>query len=399
MGLPVPAFCYAKVSVNGNYIGLFLAVESILEPFLKRNFSDATGNLFKSDGNTLKYTGSQKTDTTGLELKSTKKNADLSKLSKMLEALNKGSQIDKYLDVDQALRYIAVSTALVNFDSYQGSFAHNYYLYEQNGKFTILPWDLNMSFGGFGGDASKLFIDEPTQGSLVDRPLIAKLFENKEYLQTYHQYLKEIVTKYLSKSYLTKEISKTSSLISELVHTDPTAFYTFEEFKKNISLVDKEIEVVDIVKQQTPAETISKEIPQQPGAMKNTPMLLPLALSVAETITKQVKGELPSTNGGKGMESNQGGPGGMQPPDGARPPMDGMRTPPGGFEKQLVNGIKPPMDGTPPQMNGFGEAPKDGFSPQGTSTNSFWISVIAGLLVLVSIIGVFLVQKRKWLSI
>ncbi|PKM79062.1 MAG: hypothetical protein CVU88_07740, partial [Firmicutes bacterium HGW-Firmicutes-13] len=63
-------------------------------------------------------------------------------------ALNNDGDIEKYLDVDAALRYIAVSTALANFDSYQGSLGHNYYLYEQNGVFTILPWDLNMSFGG-----------------------------------------------------------------------------------------------------------------------------------------------------------------------------------------------------------------------------------------------------------
>ncbi len=97
---------------------------------------------------------------------------------KMLEVLNNGGDdIEKYLDVDAALKYIAVSTALVNFDSYLGNFGHNYYLYEHNGVFTILPWDLNMSFGGFGGgdDISRLYIDEPTQGAVADRPLVNKL--------------------------------------------------------------------------------------------------------------------------------------------------------------------------------------------------------------------------------
>lgn len=52
------------------------------------------------------------------------------------------------LDVDQVLRFLAVSVMLVHLDNYIGM-GHNYYLYEMNGRFTILPWDLNMAFGTF----------------------------------------------------------------------------------------------------------------------------------------------------------------------------------------------------------------------------------------------------------
>jgi len=48
------------------------------------------------------------------------------------------------------LRYFAVNTALVNLDSYQGNMKHNYYLYGEDGVFSIIPWDYNMAFGGFG---------------------------------------------------------------------------------------------------------------------------------------------------------------------------------------------------------------------------------------------------------
>ena len=37
---------------------------------------------------------------------------------------------------------------VVNDDSLSGTMAHNYYLYEYNGKLNILPWDYNLSFGG-----------------------------------------------------------------------------------------------------------------------------------------------------------------------------------------------------------------------------------------------------------
>ena len=333
MGVSVPAFSYAAVSVNGEYFGLYLAVESILEPYLERNFGNITGDLYKSVGNTLKYNGDGSTDYTGLEVKSTLKNADWSKLIKMIEVLNNGGDIEKYLDVDAALRYIAVNTALVNFDSYQGNFAHNYYLYEQDGVFTILPWDLNMSFGGFnfGGDASRLYIDEPTQGALADRPLIARLLADENYLRTYHGYLEQIVANYLSGGYLEAETYRLSGLISEYVRNDPTAFVTYEQFEKSISgtdtggtEADKETAGLTAGRQGKKNEdTVRNGFPMSGarGFGNNTPDILVFAADVSESIRKQLDGEIPSTNNGNGSGMGRGMPGGdaQGPPDQQRP--------------------------------------------------------------------------------
>ena len=320
MGVSVPAYAYAAVYVNGEYYGLYLAVESILEPYLERNFGDITGDLYKSVGNTLGYNGDNPEDYTGLEVKSTMKNADWSKLIKMLEVLNNDGDIEKYLDVDAALKYIAVSTALVNFDSYQGSFGHNYYLYEQNGIFTILPWDLNMSFGGFGsgGDTSRLYIDEPTQGALADRPLIARLLADEEYRQTYHGYLEQVVTRYLSGDYLEKETARLFELIGEYVRTDPTAFYTYEQFERGVfgaagRAEDESRADAAPGRQEQAAEPQGRGFPNAGGwnSGGNVPGILEFAATVSESIQKQLSGELLSTNNGDGMGTGKGMPGGM----------------------------------------------------------------------------------------
>ncbi|MGI6141939.1 MAG: CotH kinase family protein [Caldicoprobacterales bacterium] len=340
MGVAVPVFSYAAVSVNGEYFGLYLAVESILEPYLERNFGNITGDLYKSVGNTLKYNGKSPSDYTGLEVKSTLKNADWSKLIKMLEVLNNGGDIEKYLDVNAALRYIAVSTALVNFDSYQGNFAHNYYLYEQNGVFTILPWDLNMSFGGFsfGGDASGLYIDEPTQGALAERPLIAKLLANEKYLQAYHGYLEQVATKYLSGGYLEAETDRLYELISEYVRTDPTAFFTYEQFEQSISgtdtggaVEDKETAGVIAGRQEKENEDPARNGFPMNGARgfgNNAPGILKLAADVSDSIKKQLSGEIPSTNNGNGMGMGRGMPMDEMPNNNAAGPRVQQR--PGG---------------------------------------------------------------------
>lgn len=239
MGLATPEFAYAKVSINGEYHGLYLAVEGLKESYLENNFGDVTGDLYKSDeGSSLQYKGDDPESYSNLIIESDKKTADWSKVTKLLKSLDIGEDIEKYLDVDSVLKNIAINTALLNLDSYQGSFAHNYYLYEQDGVFSMLPWDFNMSFGGFsgfGGGSQSISIDEPTTGNLEDRPLISSLLKNETYKTKYHEYLEEIVTKYLDSDYLENMTTKLHDLIASYVKEDPTAFYTYEEFEKNIT--------------------------------------------------------------------------------------------------------------------------------------------------------------------
>jgi spore coat protein CotH len=418
MGVKVPVFSFAEVSVNGEYFGLFLAVESILEPYLLRNFGEDAGVLYKSVGNMLKYTGNVSTDTNGLLVKSGKKNANPDNLEKMLKALDTGVDLEKYLDVDQALRYIAVSTALVNFDSYQGNFGHNYYLYEQNGKFTILPWDLNMAFGGFSfqGDFSNFYIDEPTQGSLADRPLIAKLLENEEYKERYHAYLQEIVTQYLNKTYLKSEISRLVALISDSVYKDPTALYTFEDFKANTTLFVSKINIqkIEEIKETTAGSTSTETtaaskrktmMREKASFSQNTLPILSFVLSAAESIQKQLDGEIPSINNGKGMGSEMGG----------APRMEQGRTPPGvdpdAPEGEWVPPNWEPEDGAIPQppMGAIGEPPvgdrmppMDGQRLEGTAMNttrSTWMIVIGGFIMIMTILIVLAIPKRKWIPV
>ena len=326
-GMKVPFFSYAKVSINGEYFGLYLAVESILEPYLERNFEDAGGDLYKSDGSTLEYIDDDEDSYTGLEIKTNEEDYDFTKVTDLLKAIETGFDIEKYLDVDSALRYIAANTALMNFDSYLGNFGHNYYLYEVDGKFTILPWDYNMSFGGFGmgaSSATSVYIDEPVQGSLSSRPLVKVLLGNGEYLERYHGYLSEMADSYLTEEYLGKRIRELDSLIGELVRTDPTAFFTYEEYQENISDVTEEdleglqADMVETDMPVPPAIVPEGRLPGgnvapgkdlQIGMKLTSPIRIKLAaFSMAENIALQLSGEKPSANGGNGSAGGmQGG--------------------------------------------------------------------------------------------
>lgn len=128
----------------------------------------------------------------------------------MMKSLENGRDIEKYLNVDEVLKYFAVNTFLVNLDSYSGGMYHNYYLYENNGVCEILPWDLNLSFGGFatnsGSRAVNFPIDSPVTGNLENFPLIGKLLENDEYKEKYHEYLDKIVNEYFKSGILVLQL-------------------------------------------------------------------------------------------------------------------------------------------------------------------------------------------------
>jgi hypothetical protein len=322
------------------------------------------------------------------------------------------------------LRYFAVSTALVNFDSYQGNFGHNYYLYEQNGKFTVLPWDLNMAFGGFNfpGDFSSYYIDEPTQGALAERPLIATLLQNETYKKRYHEYLQEIIDTYLNKTYMESEISRLVSLISDSVYKDPTALYTYEDFKANTSLSITEIttekketaskdSAVTSTNQTPGTESIQKGMMREKASFsQNTLPILSFALATAKSIQQQLKGEIPSTNGGKGMGNEMPQGPGMPPAqwenqNGMQPPP--MGEPPEGAFKEPFEGAGDPMQN---QNLKRPEGPPNGMDmpmgPEGMKLQanhigmlSTWIIVIGGLIMLIAILVVLWIPKRKWVSV
>lgn len=163
---------------------------------------------------------------------------DLEKVVDMIKNLNEGTNLEEYLDVEGILKYFVANIFLVNLDSYSGGMYHNYYLYEKGGKFTIIPWDLNLSFAGHNLNSSERAInfpiDSPVTGTLESAPLIGKLLEVEEYKEMYHGYLEEIVNDYINSGVFNKTVIKIDKLIADYVKIDATTFYTYEEFKNSI---------------------------------------------------------------------------------------------------------------------------------------------------------------------
>lgn len=167
--------------------------------------------------------------------------ADKSRLIESLKKLNYFEDIESVVDVDEVIRYFVVHNFVVNFDSYTGSMIHNYYLYEDDGQFSMIPWDYNLAFGAFESrsDTVNLVnypIDTPVSGGTVNsRPMLAWIFENEEYTELYHQYFAEFIAQYFGSGYFTDMIDTASKMIAPYVESDPTKFCTYEEFENGVS--------------------------------------------------------------------------------------------------------------------------------------------------------------------
>jgi spore coat protein CotH len=240
LGLPTPRTAFVNLYVNNKLLGLYTAVEAVDDEFIKARFEENDGDLYKAEmGSDLLWKGNSIDNYPSLELKTNEDTSDHSALLTMLHELNYGRNYESLINVDAFLRYLAVSTALVNLDSYQGIFAQNYYLYEEKGVFTLIPWDLNLAFGGLGCGTPaamiEFMIDEPTNCKLTDRPLIAKLLQNPGNLEAYHRYLDQLITGPLDPDTMEKTIEEAADLIREYVYKDPTKFFTNEEFEQALT--------------------------------------------------------------------------------------------------------------------------------------------------------------------
>ena len=374
LGLDVPECAYSHITVNGEEWGLYLAVEPVDEVFLAEHFADATGDLYKPEGMgytgaDLVYNGDDISAYTGLNLKTNLNSSDGKEILALMQALEDGEGLEEVLDVEKALKYIAANVALANFDSYLGMTTHNFYLYEENGRFTIIPWDMNLAFGGFGGGEVDIY--EPTSQSMGgfgggdkrkdtqdndavpnatenteaqadannqpqppdnadmqgmpsmdsgEKPLVTTLLGNETYRSMYEGYLQEIAEKYFTQEYMTELVTKIHDLIAPYVQNDPTAFCTYEEFEQACSI--------------DPTDQYS---------------LVYYAVNMAESIENQLNGGEPTFNTNS-MQGGGFGGGGKGGPDfgGEMPDMASRTEQTTDAQQNAQQNDRP----TPPDQNG-----------------------------------------------
>ena len=358
MGVDASLYNYAKISVNGEYWGVYLALEGVEESFMLRNYGADSGELYKPESMDIgdradnfgeKGFEGMKTPSGGMEdlegmkqpsgdmedfgdmpqffedmpedfdkksmpdiesFDSSKKGgfmkggngADLNYVDENLDSyatiwncaitetterdykrvvaalrnISSGTDLEQYMDVENLLKYMAVHVFSVNADSLSGMMAHNYYLYESDGKLNILPWDYNLSLGGMGEfdrngtNGATSTVNDAIDNAFSGTKFFDKLLQNEEYHEKYYAYMQQLVEEYVMNGGFEQFYNRTRMQIDELVKTDTNALYTYEEYEKALEVL---CEVVNL-RALSISGQISGTIPSNELEQKNAETLI-----------------------------------------------------------------------------------------------------------------------------
>lgn len=204
------------------------------------------GNLGGGDnGASLKYTDDEIESYSDI-FDNAETDADDSDMQQVIAALKNLSEgnVEDSLDTDSVIAYFAAHNFVMNYDSYTGNMLHNYYLYENDGKLSMIPWDYNLAFGAFTGqnnsgtelnNATAIVncgIDSPLSGAEEDdRPMWSWITSDEEYLEKYHDVMDHLITGYFESGEFETEVNAIYKMILPYVEKDTSGFYDAEEFQ------------------------------------------------------------------------------------------------------------------------------------------------------------------------
>ena len=291
MGVPTPLCSFTWVTVNGEDWGLFLAIEEPEEAFARRNFGNDYGELYKPDYRSLneenadvalQYIDDCPDSYPGIfeNAKFKVSQADQKRVIEALKTLSTGENLETAVNVDEVLRYFTVQVFVMNWDSYLGHTGHNYFLYEENGVLSILPWDYNLAFGTYAlgmtdpiKDPNILInypINTPAEGEvMLNRPLYHNLMKHDEYFSRYRDYFDELLSEYFESGRFEAVLRQTERLIASYVQKDSTAFCSFADHQLAVDTLEQ----VCLLRAQSVRSQLNGEIPatirgqqENPGA-------------------------------------------------------------------------------------------------------------------------------------
>lgn len=244
-GITAPRCTYARVYLNGVYWGLYTVVEESNSKFLKQNYSDNDGNLYKGDPNgDLKWYGNTASSYYSRYSLETDSNAtSWNDLVHLIDKINNTATADFYDSLETVfdswsfVYYMAACNMFVNLDSYIGS-GHNYLVYnDSTGQhFRWIAWDVNEAFGNFnlGMPISQLetlpynYVNQPQ-----NRPLATKMLADANYHAMYISALCNMMQDF-SNAAMDPYIDSLANLIRADVYADTLKMYSNQDFENNI---------------------------------------------------------------------------------------------------------------------------------------------------------------------
>jgi uncharacterized protein (TIGR03437 family) len=252
MGLPAPRESFARIHLNGQFLGLSELIEAPDEQLVMRNLGENTGYLYQwnaIDRYDFEYLGPDPNNyVMFLDLKSSQSAPDAANFLGLVQAVNLSSDADfvaavsKYLDPKQFLIHAAIENVLANSDGILSStFGMNnfyFYQYANGSQYQFLPWDEDMSFDWYGWGVAS---------GLDTNVLTRRLMAIPEYRNTYMSALAKAANLFGGPGgWADQELTREYNLIAADARNDPHKQCSVEGVMHNCGTVEFENAVRDM---------------------------------------------------------------------------------------------------------------------------------------------------------
>ena len=224
-------------------LGVYSLVEQVDKKFLGAHYSDNDGDLFKIEGvgdpfgeSRQRRRGGQRSPYEGFISKEGRSRGPA--LSYLLDAVRRGtdSDLEKPLDVESFLHWLAANHILANLDSYTGM-GHNGYLYAfEKNRFTFIPWDMNEAFGKFTYGRSQAQMEELDifRPFIRNKALIDRTLGNKSWRALYLDKVRSLMKGTCSEKNILAKIRVANKRIATAVKAEKEPEHPVFEFDESL---------------------------------------------------------------------------------------------------------------------------------------------------------------------
>jgi spore coat protein CotH len=232
MGIAAPRTSYARLTVNGEYWGLYGLVEPVSKPFLSARFGEKSGTLFDyewDDDYDLSYLGPDAGHYVPLPFQpeTNEDKPDVADgLLEFVRVINETpdaafpAAAESWLDTTRFLTHLAVENALAERDGIAGDQGiNNFYLYQYGGqkRFVFIPWDKDSTFASGSW---------PLYRNLERNVLARRLTADPAKRAIYADAVLRCVTSYVNPRWLTPQLESAWQQIRAAALNDPNKPFT-----------------------------------------------------------------------------------------------------------------------------------------------------------------------------
>jgi spore coat protein CotH len=296
--LPAPKMNYTRVVINGESWGVYVNAQQFNKDFTRDYFQSTKGARWKVPGSPggrggMEYLGSDPASyKRTYEIKTKDDPKAWAAMINMFRVLNETppekleAALSPLLDIDGALKFLALEVSLVNSDGYWAR-ASDYSIYQdEKGQFHVVPHDVNEALaeegagrggpprGGFRGPDGRGPDGRGPEGGFMpggmpgpppgqvgggrrggrgmmmgggvdldplvglddaSKPLRSKLLAVPALRERYLSYVREIAQKWLDWRTLEPRVQQYQALIADAVKADTRKLYSFEAFTSDVA--------------------------------------------------------------------------------------------------------------------------------------------------------------------